>query len=126
MGAYSYFKPFGSKLGVFLGILVLAIMVCLGLTIVFDLSYITIPWIQIGFQSTTKHGKPWGISLEAWKAVQEAESKTGSDYVNPLSLYFRSKSKQMFAISLCLLYLVSGQIYNFIADVMDYFRGLLN
>lgn len=121
-GAYSYFKPFGSGLGIILGVLVLAIMAALGLTIVIDLSYITIPWVQLAFEEK-KHEKPWGVSIEAWKAVEEAESKPGSDYVNPLSVYFRSKSKQMVAISLCLLYLVSGQLYNFIADVMDYFRG---
>lgn len=124
-GAYSYFKPFSSGLGIILGILVLAIMTALGLTIVVDLSYITIPWVQLAFEEKKKHQKPWGVSIEAWKAVEEAESKSGSDYVNPLSVYFRSKSKQMVAISLCLLYLVSGQLYNFIADVMDYFRGLL-
>lgn len=124
-GAYSYFKPFGTGLGIFLGFMVLAIMAALGLTIVFDLSYITIPLVQLGLEKKKNHGKPWGVSIEAWKAVEEAESKSGSDYANPLFVYFRSKSKQMVAISLCLLYLVSGQLYNFIADVMDYFRGLL-
>lgn len=124
-GAYSYFKPFGTGLGIFLGFLVMAIMAALGLTVVLDLSYITIPWVQLTLEDKKKREKPWGISIEAWKAVEEAESKSGSDYANPLFVYFRSKSKQMVAISLCLLYLVSGQLYNFIADVMDYFRGLL-
>lgn len=126
-GAYSsYFKPFSGKIGILLGILAFGIMTCLGLTIVVDIAYITIPGFQWFCQSSTKRKKPRFASLEACNAVQEAESKVGSgDYVNPLTVYLGTKTKQYIAISICLLYLVSGQLYGFIADFMDYFQGLL-
>lgn len=125
VGAYAYFKPFSGKIGILLGILTLGIMTFLGMAIVVDIAYITIPGFQWFCRSTTKHAKPRFASLEAWNAVREAESKAGSEYVNPLGIYLRSKTKQYIAISICLLYLVSGGLYGFIADFMDYFQGLL-
>lgn len=126
--AYGYFKPFSGVIGTLLGGISLAIFVLLGLTIVIDLAYITIPALQLALGKTEEKngGKPKFISIEAIDAVKEAESKAGQEYTNPVSKYFHSKTKQMIAIAICLVYLVSGNIYNLIGSIIDYFNLAIN
>ena len=123
--AYSMFKPFSGVVGTILGVLALTIFILLALTIIIDLAYINIPGVQLALSKTSKGEKPKLVSLEAYKAIQEAESNAGSEYVNPLSFYFKSKTKQFIALGICLLYLVSGKIFILIANIMDYFQGFL-
>lgn len=122
-GAYGSFKPFSGVVGWVLGILSLGIFVLLGITVVLDLAYINIPIIQVWLTSS-KDGKAKFISSEAQKAVQESESKSNSG-ANAGVLYFKLKSKQLIALGVCLLYLVSGKLYVLIAIIIDYFNGIL-
>lgn len=122
-GAYKYFKPFSGPLGVVLGLLTLAIFVILGLTLVIDIAFITLPFVQSLLLNTD--GKAKFVSIEAVNAVKEQESKSGSEYVNPMGIYLKSKTKQYIAIFICILYLMSGKIFSLLARFMDYFRGIL-
>lgn len=121
--AYEYFKPFSGPLGVVLGIIAFVIFILLGFTLLLDIAYITLPFLQ-GWLTKTD-GTARLVSIEATNAVKEQESKAGSEYVNPLGIYLKSKIKQYIAIFICLLYLLSGQIYTLLANFMDYFSGLL-
>lgn len=121
--AYTTFKPFSGTLGWILGILSLAIFALLGITIVVDIGYIVIPIFQNFLDSGDANTKPKYVSLEAWNSVKEAEK--GETFKEPLGIYFKLKTKQFLALGICLLYLVSGQIYALIADAMDVFSGLL-
>ena len=121
--AYEYFKPFSGPLGVVLGIIAFVIFILLGFTLLLDIAYITLPFLQ-GWLTKTD-GTARLVSIEATNAVKEQESKAGSKYVNPLGIYLKSKIKQYIAIFICLLYLLSGQIYTLLANFMDYFSGLL-
>lgn len=121
--AYEYFKPFSGPLGVTLGIIAFVIFILLGFTLLLDIAYITLPFLQ-GWLTKTD-GTARLVSIEATNAVKEQESKAGSEYVNPLGIYLKSKIKQYIAIFICLLYLLSGQIYTLLANFMDYFSGLL-
>lgn len=121
--AYEYFKPFSGPLGVVLGIIAFVIFILLGFTLLLDIAYITLPFVQ-GWLTKTD-GTARLVSIEATNAVKEQESKAGSEYVNPLGIYLKSKIKQYIAIFICLLYLLSGQIYTLLANFMDYFSGLL-
>lgn len=121
--AYTYFKPFSGWVGIILGILSLAIFLCIGFTIIIDIAFITIPTIQWFLQSTGKNDKPKFVSLEAINAIKVAES--GTTYKNPMGIYMGSKIKQLIALFICLLYLVSGKLYVVIAWCMDYFNGFL-
>lgn len=121
--AYEYFKPFSGPLGVVLGIIAFVIFILLGFTLLLDIAYITLPFLQ-GWLTKTD-GAARLVSIEATNAVREQESKAGSEYVNPLGIYLKSKIKQYIAIFICLLYLLSGQIYTLLANFMDYFSGLL-
>lgn len=122
-GAYKYFKPFSGPLGVVLGLLTLVIFVILGLTLVIDIAFITLPFVQSLLLNTD--GKAKFVSIEAVNAVKEQESKSGSEYVNPMGIYLKSKTKQYIAIFICILYLMSGKIFSLLARFMDYFSGVL-
>lgn len=122
-GAYKYFKPFSGPLGVVLGLLTLTIFVILGLTLVIDIAFITLPFVQSLLLNTD--GKAKFVSIEAVNAVKEQESKSGSEYVNPMGIYLKSKTKQYIAIFICILYLMSGKIFSLLARFMDYFSGVL-
>lgn len=122
-GAYKYFKPFSGPLGVVLGLLTLAIFVILGLTLVIDIAFITLPFVQSLLLNND--GKAKFVSIEAVNAVKEQESKSGSEYVNPMGIYLKSKTKQYIAIFICILYLMSGKIFSLLARFMDYFSGIL-
>lgn len=123
--AYQMFKPFTGTIGIILGVLSLLIFILLGITMVLDIAYITIPVFQMFL--TPEHGEnPKFVSLEAYSAVKEAESKAGTqDYKSPMSVYFRTKTKQLVMIFICLLYLVSGNLYTLIASWIDYFAGFV-
>lgn len=121
--AYKYFRPFSGPLGIFLGCAVMVIFVLLALTLLIDISYITLPFVQSLLMNND--GKARFVSIEAVNAVKEQESKSGQEYVNPLGIYLKSKVKQYIAIFLCLLYLMSGKIFSIMANFMDYFNGFL-
>lgn len=121
--AYKYFRPFSGPLGVFLGCAVLIIFVILALTLLFDIAYITLPFVQEALPE--ENGKVRFVSIEASNAIKEQESKAGTEYINPLGIYLKSKVKQYIAIFICLLYLMSGKIFSVMANFMDYFNGFL-
>lgn len=123
--AYATFRPFSGYVGWILGLISLAMFALLGITIVWDLAFLVIPFWQ-AFLIGDNNEKPKTVSIEAWNAVKKAESSAGKEYIEPIGVYFKSKSKQFIAIFICLLYLVSGEIYTLIAQFMDYFRGLVD
>lgn len=121
--AYSSFKPFSGVIGWILGLITLAIFIMLGLTIVVDIAYIVIPIFQNFLSSESDKAKPKYVSSEAWNSVKGAEE--GTTFKEPLGIYFKLKTKQFLALGICVLYLVSGQIYNVIARIIDSFSGIL-
>jgi len=127
--AYMWFKPFTGPIGTALGLFCLFLFTVLGLSIVFDLAYINVPIVQAMINGHTKQGgagKPPLISLEAWNAVKTAESQIGGGrYVNANWEFFKHKTSQYVVISICILYLASGDLFGAIAGFIDYFRGFL-
>ena len=124
-GAYKYFKPFSGPLGIVLGLFSLVLFALLAMTIVVDIAFMTIPFIQTWLMGDSGD-KAKFVSLEAVSAVKESASKIGtSEYRSPINYYMKTKTKQLVAISICLLYLVSGQIYSVLAQIIDYFSGIL-
>lgn len=124
-GAYKYFKPFSGPLGIVLGLFSLILFALLAMTIVVDIAFMTIPFIQTWLMGDSGD-KAKFVSLEAVSAVKESASKIGtSEYKSPINYYMKTKTKQLVAISICLLYLVSGQIYSVLAQIIDYFSGIL-
>lgn len=128
-GAYAVFKPFSGFFGWVLGMLTLGMFLVLGLSMVFDIAYINLPFVQLLLERDEEgreaSKKPMFVSLEAHSAVREADSKAGISYVSPNSLYLKQKGKQFVMVSICILYLCSGQIYIIAGKCIDYFREIL-
>ena len=68
---------------------------------------------------------PTVCAEEAIKAVEAAHNSSGTEYINPMGYYLKHKVKQLIALGICLLYLVSGKIYYLMAEIIDLFQGWL-
>ncbi len=121
--AYAWFRPFSSPVSIFLGCVTIAIFALLGISTVVDISFLTIPGMQwLLINRSSEKEKPKFVSLEAWDAYKEASITHGS----VLSIFFKKKAGQMIVLGICVLYLVSGNLFALVAKIVDYFQGLTN
>ena len=123
--AMGWFRPFSGWVGWALGSIALLMFMLLGLTMVIDIAYISLPIVQLALTNESKN-KAKFVSYEAYSAVKEQQSKAGVEYKSPMIIYMKAKTVQFIAIFVCLLYLVSGQLYVVLGNMMDYFRGVLS
>lgn len=120
--AYSWFRPFSGGISTVLGLITLLLFLFLALTMVVDLAYIVLPLFRNTLDSADG-SKPKFVSTEAYKAMQEADKST--DYKSPLTVYFKRKVGQIIVLSICILYLVGGKIYDLVAWIIDAFSGVV-
>lgn len=138
--ASKIYKPFSGVIGTIIALLAIVVMALLGVTMAMDIAYITIPAFQMacGAGEGGPHGGPGGsskgvgafISKEAKKAVEAADKGEGGqsgsgEYRAAVGIYLKYRWKGLTLLGLCLLYLVQGQIYNFVAWFIDLFSGFL-
>lgn len=123
---YKYFKPWSGALGILLGCISLAIFVTLAVVTVIDIAYICIPIVQIALSHDNSTSKPKLVSLEAANAIKDGESASGNTRKDVMMIYLKSKTKQYVALAICLLYLISGNIYNLLANFIDYFTVMID
>jgi hypothetical protein len=131
------YEPFSGVVGTILGIIAIIIMSALGITMALDLAYITIPAFQMAMGGSDESGngtKGKGIggiiSQEAKSAVKAADGGQGGQsgdgsYKAAVGIYFKYRWKGLVLLGICLLYLVQGQIYSFVAWFIDLFSGFL-
>ena len=123
---YNLIKPFSGVIGTILGVLCLAIFIMLGISIIIDIAFITLPFLQIALTDRIEQKKKVSIvSNEAVKAVEAAHNSSGTEYINPMGYYLKHKVKQFIALGICLLYLVGGKIFDLMAQIIDLFQGWL-
>lgn len=137
VAANRLYEPFSGVVGTILGVIAVLLMAALGVTMALDLAYITIPAFQMALGGTNEGGhgdKSKGIggiiSQEAKKAVQAADGGSGGqagsgEYRAAVGIYFKYRWKGLVLLGVCLLYLVQGQIYSFVAWFIDLFSGFL-
>lgn len=136
IGGNRIFAPFSGPIGIGLGLISILIMALLGLTMALDLAYIVIPPFQMLMGDGTGNGNESGkgfhvsgfISQEARMAVKSAEGggQAGSgEYKAAVWTYFKYRWKGLVLLGICLLYLIQGQMYSFVAWFLDLFSGLL-
>ena len=123
--AYQWWKPFSGPVATFLAFVSILIVALLGITMVLDLAFLTIPGFTMFCMTVTKKEKPAIVSFEAFEAMRQSEASVGNGYRSSVGLYFKMKSKQLIALSICLLYLVSGQLWDVVVWFVDLFRGML-
>lgn len=124
VGAYGWFKHLTKFISILLGFITLTIFVLLGFTFVFDLAFIVIPTFQwFCLKDTDGNKKPKFVSIEAWQAVKQAEDS--NSHKTPLGVYAQSKFKEVLILGICVLYLVTGEFYTVISEIIDAFSGFL-
>ena len=144
MAANKIYEPFSGPLGTALALIAILIMALLGLTMALDIAYIVIPAFQMlcggGADAGQGGGGPNGgkkggiggfISSEAKHAVKTADGGSGGqagggEYKAAIGTYLKHRWIGLTILGVCLLYLVQGQIYNFVAWFVDLFSGILN
>ena len=113
----------------YFGLFVILIFWALTISLVVDIAYLTIPFVQwflalfVFKKSKIVDGqaKPLFISMEAFHAHLDAERET--KYVNMLGRYFSRRSKQLIILFICIIYMVSGEIYALFANIIDLFKN---
>lgn len=130
--ANKIFAPIAPILSTIMGLGAIVIMAFLGIHIVLDLAYITLPVARLALGDGEGGGGGGGggggkniggklVTSEAKHAVQEAEQNGKSG----LGKYFKARIFSLVILGLCLVYLVQGQIYVLIGWILDAVGGFL-
>ena len=133
--ANKIYKPFSGIVGTILGFLSIIVMALVGVTMALDICYIMIPPFQL-IIGAEKDGSGGGngatkfaakiISVEAQKAVQVSQNDgQNGEFKSAIGVYFKYRWKGLIVLGICLLYLVGGHIWNFVAWFIDLFSGFL-
>lgn len=134
VAANNIYEPFSGVVGTILGFLSIIIMALLGVTMALDILYITIPAFQLIIgDAKSGQGQQNGaakigakiVSTEAVKAVEASQAGQNGEYKSAIGTYFGYRWKSLVLLGICLLYLVSGQIYTLVAKIIDLLSGFL-
>ena len=146
--ANKIYAPFSGIVGTVLGLIAVVIMALLGVTMALDIAYIVIPAVQLALDSGegggghVGMGGPGGggnkgkglsglVSQAAKNAVQAAQGGQGAQGQGgdgnkmAVGVYFKYRWLELCVLGICLLYLVSGNIYSFVAWILDLVSGFL-
>lgn len=121
--AYSFIKPFSSKLGIVLGVACILLFFGLACSFLLDLAYMTIPTVNALIPAEDGK-KPKVISAEAYKAYLAGLNENSKK--NVLAVYMKNKWLQIAIVCICILYLASGKIWSLFASIVDLFSGFLS
>ena len=136
--ANAIYAPFSGVVGTIIALIAILVMALLGVTMALDIAYIVIPPVQMALGGDEggqggkdgKKGLSGLVSKEARSAVKAAEGGGGAggqsgEYKAAIGIYFKYRWKGLVILGICLLYLVQGEIYNFVAWFIDLFSGFL-
>lgn len=133
--ASKIWKPFSGPISTAIGVLAIAMMALLGLTMALDCAYVVIPAFQMvldggeGGESQGNKGGGLGglVSKAAKDAVKENNNSGGnSDSKSQIGTYFKKRWKELIVIGFCLLYLIQGQIWGLISWLINLVSGILD
>ena len=113
--------PFTGPISTALGVLSLVIFVMLTLSSAIDIAWLVIPIIRVVFKED-KNGKPFLITKEAYSS--EVDANRSDWYKSALTLYLQRRGKVFIVMGVCLIYLVSGQLYDLIVWIIDSFSWI--
>lgn len=129
------YQPFSGPLGIFLGLGSILILAFLGVVMVSDIAFITLPPFQavMGGVDGVRSGenKTMGrflISHEAVSAAQEAQNSDNSSnggYKHAIGIYLKRRIMALILLGGALLYLVHGQIWILVGYLLDLVSGFL-
>ena len=115
--AKKYFDPWSSVVGTVIGVLCVLIFMCAAISVLFDMGYLVLPCVQAILERGDDNTKPFGVSREAYSSLRDAERDT--EYKNVLAIYLKRRIGLIFAMALCISYIISGKIYDVIIFLID-------
>lgn len=128
VSANKIYQPFSGLVGTLMGVGAVLIMGFLGLVMVTDIAYITLPPVRLAVDESKSRGSSSKLfSHDAIYAVQIAEEGGNGDgeKKQALGIYFKRRVVMLIILGICLLYLVQGQIYNLVGYILDLVSGFL-
>jgi len=126
--ANKIYEPFSGLVGTIMGIIAVLLMAFLGLVMVLDIAYISLPPVRLAVdENKSKGGGSKLFSHDAIHAVQIAEEGGNGDgeKKQALGIYFKRRVVMLIILGICLLYLVNGQVYTLVGYVLDLVSGFL-
>ena len=134
--ANKIYEPFSGIVGTVMGIIAVVGMGSLGIVMVADIFYIVIPPVRM--LVSEEGGEPGGgrgsrrgaskiFSDDALYSVRVAEESddAGGSKKQALGVYLKRRIPMLILLGICLLYLVSGQIYTLVGYILDLVSGFL-
>lgn len=122
--AASWLKPFNGVFGTLMGLLCILIFTILAFSIALDMFFLFIPTFRAVMEKGREE-RPLLISREAYSVIKEADMGISrGEWVNYMSLYFRRRIPAVIGLSICLGYLISGQIFDLIGWIIDSFSWI--
>ena len=129
--ANKIYKPFSGPISTLIGVIAVLGMALLGVVLVADIFYIVIPPVRMlvsdeGGESGKKSASKI-FSNDAIYAIKVAEesSDAGGNKKQALGVYLKRRIPMLILLGICLLYLVSGQIYTLVGYILDLVSGFI-
>jgi hypothetical protein len=131
--ANNIYQPFSGIIGTILGLGAILILAFIGIVIVSDIAFITLPPYRAllggvdGGDSERGKTAKFLVSHEAVSSVRESENSDGGQggYKYAIGIYLKRRIIALIILGIALLYLVQGQIYVFVGFIMDLVQGFL-
>lgn len=114
----SVYLPFSGTVTTILGLIALGVFIGVGISMVIDISYLTLPMVQKSIDERPDGKLPKLVSSQAYFAVREREANEGSNYM--LS-YLKKRSIAVALVMISLGYLSSGLIFEAVGYVVQVF-----
>lgn len=122
VSAYKIIAPFNGPVGTFLGAGTMFMAIALIIVILCDVFYMTIPWFRV--KGDSKEDIRW-VSHEAKIAVEKVEGSGDGKKTQVLWEYLKHKVVMLFLFGLCILYLLCGNIFEFLGYLLDLASGTM-
>lgn len=131
-------EPFSGPVSTAIGLLAIAMMSLLGLSMALDIAYVVIPAFQLFLDggdggSQGGQGGAKGLSKLISKAARDSVNEnaqsnggSGGDSKSQVGTYMSKRWKELVMIGFCLLYLVQGQIWGLISWLINLVSGVLD
>ena len=117
--ARNWLRPFSGLMGTIMGVVALMTFIFLTASVIFDLAYLSLPMVQGILEHGEENKRPFGVSREAYRSLRDVEKNP--KFKGILSVYFSRRLPVFIGIGICLGYIVSGNIYDFIVFFVDNF-----
>lgn len=122
VSAYKIIAPFNGPVGTILGAGTMFMALALIVVILCDVFYMTIPWFRV--KGDSKDDIRW-VSFEAKQAVEKVEGGGDGKKSQVLWEYLKHKVVMLFLFGLCILYLLCGNIFQFLGYLLDLASGTM-